>query len=399
MRKLLTALSIAVLTVSTASSAEITNQEILQKLQELEAKLKKLEVENKRLRELLEEKGSTLIAARKKTKKLKVTGRVLFRFSQTADIDESGGKSIYGDPGNGFTVRKARVRFHGKLNDNVSYMIHLRADRGSQVELWDAYVKYSFDSIPLSIKMGQFKVPLSMSYLKSGTELWFPERPVAVNKIAPVWRDVGLEATWKVSRALKLSASVLNGEGWSSDKIYNSDKKYAYVFSADVTPVDNESLRWRVRVGYEVGTDAYSKLIYTKYDAVSVERRLLDVETRLDLRSFGLSLEGGFLYDNPQDAVDSSGSSVQLGDAKGYYLQADYALPSVKGLHLVGRYSWLDPNDDVDDKYDVDYTSLGFYYLINGWQAAIRSAYIFANERHGEEVDNDLFVTEFQLLF
>jgi len=399
MRKLLTAFSVAVLMVSTASSSEVTDREILQKLQELEEKVRKLEAENRKLRELLEEKSSTLVTARKRTTKLKVTGRVLFRFSQTADIDESGGKSVYGDLGNGFTVRKARVKFNGKLNDNVSYMVHLRADRGSKVELWDAYVKYSFDSVPLTLKAGQFKVPLSMSYLKSGTKLWFPERPVAVNRIAPVWRDVGLEATWRVSPTLKLSASVLNGEGWSSDKIYNSDKKYLYTFSVDAVPVNDESLMWRIRVGCELGTDSSSKLVYKKYGAVSVERHLLDVETKVDLKSLGLSLEGGFLYDSPQDAVDESGSSVHLGDAKGYYLQADYALSPFKGLHLVGRYSWLDPNDDVDDENDVDYTSLGFYYLINGWQAAIRSAYIFANERHGKEVDNDLFVTEFQLLF
>ena len=399
MRKLLTALSIAVVTFSTASSAEVTSQEILQKLQELEIRLKKLEAENERLRELLEKKNAFLVSARKRTKELQVEGRVLIRFSQTEDIDESGGKSVYGDPGNGFTVRKARVKFHGKLNDNFSYMIHLRADRGSQVELWDAYVKYSFDSIPVTLKAGQFKVPLSMSYLKSGTKLWFPERPVAVNKIAPVWRDVGLEATWKISRALKLSASVLNGEGWSSDKIYNKDKRYLYTFAVDAIPFNNENLSWKLRLGCEFGRDSSSKLFYKKYRATSVKRRFFDVETRVDLKPFGLSLEGGFLYDNPQDAVDESGNSVRLGDAKGYYLQADYALSSLKGLHLVGRYSWLDPNDDVDDGNDVDYTSLGFYYLINGWQAAVRSAYIFANERHGKEVDNDLFVTEFQLLF
>ena len=357
MRRLLAALSVALLTVSSSPSAEIT---------------------------------FPLVTARKMTEKLQVDGRVLLRFSQTSE------KSVYGDPGNGFTVRKARVRFHGKLKDGLFYMIQLRADRGSQVELWDAYIKYSFDSIPLTLKAGQFKVPLSMSYLKSGTELWFPERPVAVNKIAPVWRDVGLEATWKISRAFKLSASVLNGEGWSSDKIYNTDKNYLYTFAADTTPFDGENLRWRFRLGCEFGRDSSSKLVYTvytKYNAVSVKRRLFDVETRIDLKPLGLSLEGGFLYDNPYGAVD------RLGDAKGYYLQADYALSSLKGLHLVGRYSWLDPNDDVNDANDVDYTSIGFYYLINGWQAAIRSAYIFANERHGEEIDNDLFVAEFQLLF
>ncbi|RUM42247.1 MAG: hypothetical protein DSY35_05670, partial [Desulfurobacterium sp.] len=104
MRKLLTAFSVVVLMVSTASSSEVTDREILRKLQELEEKVRKLEAENRKLKELLEERSSTLVTARKRTTKLKVTGRVLFRFSQTADIDGSGGKSVYGDPGNGFTV-------------------------------------------------------------------------------------------------------------------------------------------------------------------------------------------------------------------------------------------------------------------------------------------------------
>ena len=377
MKKGLLALSLVLLS-SQSFAQEVLNEEILQKLQQLEP--------------------DYTVTSRKRTKKLQVDGRVLFRFSQAEDLDENE-KTIYGDPGNGFLVRKARVRFHGKLSDNIGYMVHLGADRGSKVELRDAYVNYKFDSIPLSVKGGMFKVPLSMSYSKPGIKLWFPERPVAVNKIAPVWKDVGIAVAYAPLKNLKFTISILNGEGWSSDKIYNKDKKYLYTFAVDAVPANNEDFRWKVRAGYETGYDRYYKLVYTAYGASVVKRNLFDVETRLDIKPLGLAFEGGYLYDNPTDAKDSSGNPVNLGNAKGFYIQGDYEVPAVRNLHLVGRYSWLDPNDDVDDSNDVDYTSLGFYYLINSWQAAIRSAYVWANERHGEEKANNLFVTEFQLLF
>lgn len=125
--------------------------------------------------------------------------------------------------------------------------MQIKADRGSDVELWDAYVKYSFDSFPLSVKLGQFKVPLSMAYLKSGTMLWFPERAVAVSKIAPTWRDVGVAVNYKPLNNLKFTTSILNGEGWSSGKIYNRDKQYVYTFAVDTVPIDNGNYKWRVR--------------------------------------------------------------------------------------------------------------------------------------------------------
>ncbi len=397
MRKSLIALSTILAVPLTSQAQTISNEEILLKLQQLEKKVQELERENRELKKLLQKRS--VVPLRKKTEKVKVGGRVLFRFSQTQDIDENGGKSIFGDPGNGFTARKVRLNVKGKLNDDIGYGIQIRADRRSQVELWDAYVKYSFNSIPLSIKMGQFKTPVSMSYLKSGTKLWLPERPVAVNKIAPVWREIGVAATYRLFKGVKLTAGLFNGEGWSSDKNYNRDKKYLYTLALDATPVNNDNLTWRFRIGGELGTDDSSKMIYTKYKAASVKRHLIDVETALQFKPYNLSLEAGYLYDNPTDAKDENGKEVSLGNAKGYYAQVNYGLPFFPKVHLVGRYSWVDPNDDVDDKYDVDYTTFGFYYLINGWQAAVRSSYTWANERHGKEIDNNLFVTEFQLLF
>ncbi|MEO2068186.1 MAG: hypothetical protein ABGX27_01580 [Desulfurobacteriaceae bacterium] len=213
-------------------------------------------------------------------------------------------------------------------------------------------------------------------------KLWFPERPVAVNKIAPVWRDVGISV-----------------KGWDSDKIYNKNKKYLYVFAVDTIPLNTNSVKWKLRVGYETGYDRNSKLTYTDYSATTVKRNLFDIETRVDIKPVGLSIEGGYLFDNPTNAKDENGNEVSLGNAKGFYVQGDYQAPKLKKLHIVGRYSWVDPNTEIEDKNDVSYTSLGFYYLMNKWQAAIRGAYIWANEREVSEIDNNLAVVEFQLLF
>jgi len=167
MRKVLsiTTLFVFIQTVS-SFGAPLSQEEILQKLENLEKRVQELERENRELRKLLKESYSVK-PLRKETKKLKIGGRVLLRFSQSEDLRE-GEKTIFGDPGNGFTVRKARLHIKGELSDGISYGIQIRADRGSKVELWDAYVKYASSQIPISVKAGQFKVPVSMSYLKSG---------------------------------------------------------------------------------------------------------------------------------------------------------------------------------------------------------------------------------------
>ena len=396
MKRSLLAVSLAFITASSSQAQEISNKEILKKLQELEAKVEKLEMENRKLKELLE---ASVLPARKKDRSVKVGGRVLFRFSQTENLTQAGGKSIYGDPGNGFTVKKARFFIKGKVNEDFKYKVLIRADRGAPVELWDAYITYEPNDLPLSIKLGQFKVPLSLSYLRSGAKLSLPERPVAVNKIAPVWRDVGISLKYKFAKGYSLTGALINGEGWSSGKIYNSDRKYAYTVAFEGEPVNTENYLLKFRLGYEGGTDSSSKLVYAKYNAKSVKRHLIDAEATLKLRDYGLAVEGGYLFDNPTDGKDQNGKPVSLGNAKGYYIQADYQLPFERKLHLVARYSWVDPNTKVDDKYDVDYTTFGAYYLIHGWQAAVRTSYTFANQRKTKEISDNLFTAELQLLF
>jgi len=386
---------------------------------------------------LAESASQKEVTPRSKTQKLQVDGRVLLRFSES----QNNGKTIYGDPGDGFIPRKVRVRFHGNLNKNLKYMIHLRADRGSNVELWDAFVVYKVNQlpVPVSIKAGLFKNPVSMSYLKPGIKLWFPERAVVVNKFLDTWRDTGIQMDVqllkdKFIKKLTLVAAILNGEGWQkhNNKIYNEDDKWLYVFSLDNTLIDDKNFSIRVRAAHELGYDAGSKLIYYSvynrkisnktisgitYNKLVIDqpiaRHLTDVEAQINIKKYGIVLEGGYMFDKSNARIYYSNSNgtqknyyTDLGTASGWYAQVNLQMPVLGGLdflkklHLIGRYSEIIDVNDNDDKYDknyeVQYASFGFYYLFKEWNSAIRGDYVIAG---GDNKDNNLFCLEYQLLF
>lgn len=400
MRKLIAVASAFILStgVTAAFGQEMSNEEVLQKLQQLEEQVAELKQENQELKSLLGTKGYTAVGARKRTRKIQVVGRVVTRYSITQNSHVTDSKTLYGDTPNSMIVRKARIQVKAKLSKNVSGKIHIRADRGTGVRLWDAFIDYKFDAIPLKLRIGQQKIPVSMSYLRPGPKIWFPERPIVVRKMDSHDRDVGIRAILKPSKLFKVEAAVMNGEGVKTgestddlkNKVDNSkDRRLSYVFAVDAKPVNTDMLGLRVRAAYETG---YSYLYYQKYQA---QRNLFDIEASAKIKPVGLTLEGGYSYDNPD--IDN------YGNAKGYYVQAIYKVPveQLSNLYLLGRYSYFDPNDDKgDDDYRV--TTLGFDYFLNGWQAAIRTAYVWVNDspvKNGKDQYGNMLVTEFQFLF
>ncbi|SMP12576.1 Phosphate-selective porin O and P [Desulfurobacterium pacificum] len=408
MKKFLSAATVFMVTVGLASASvaqDYSMDEIMQKLQQLEQKVAQLEAENEALRA---SKGVRVVP-RKRTKKLTVKGRVLLRATwdkRDEIVYKSDGsintKDFYGDTPNSMIVRKARVQFQGKLNRNFSYKIHIRADRGTGVRLWDAFVDYKFDAIPLKLRMGQQKIPVSLSYLRPGPKIKFPERPIVVRDLDSHDRDVGVRAIFKPMKGLQLEAAVMNGEGVKQDeddlknKIGNiHDKRYSYVFAVDAKPVNTDVIGLRVRAAYQTG---YAYLYYTSANA---KRNLFDIEASANIKPVGLILEGGYSRDNPSHVVKTDGTPETWGNAKGYYVQADYKVPieALKNLHLLARYSYDNINTDASDaKKKV--ASYGFYYLLDGWQAAIRTAYVVANQGTDTGKDDDrMLVTELQLLF
>ncbi|ADY73149.1 phosphate-selective porin O and P [Desulfurobacterium thermolithotrophum DSM 11699] len=389
MRKFLAVSTVFMLSLGSVAAfgQEVSNDEVLEKLQQLEQKVAELEKENESLRSLVRKSGYTVMP-RKRTEKLQVDGRILLRWDQT-NFDYEGGnnKNIYGEKANGLVARKVRFRFHGNLNDNIGYMIHVRADRGETVELWDAFIDYKFDAVPLKLRMGQQKIPVSMSYLKPGPKIIFPERPIAVRKMGSHNRDLGIRAIFSPMKKLKLEAAVMDGEGFST--LRNDDKKYSYILAVDSTPINSSDFKWRIRAAYEGG---YGWAAYN--DKKVAKRNLFDLETKLDIKPVNLALEAGYLHDNPNKSTVTK--YALKGNVAGYYLQADYAVPGLQKLHLIGRYSEFDKDTDVSNN-EEKYASAGFYYLLNGWQAAIRGAYVHVIDTASNQ--KDLISAEFQLLF
>lgn len=157
-----------------------------------------------------------------KNPSLKITGFVRPKFSYTPGDD--------GDASE-FKAGKARVKFAGSISSNTSYGIQIDTVRDDV--LLDAFLVHKI--VPsFSIKAGQFKTPYSTDNLTSAPKVAFINRPYMRKDTSPAFRDMGLQATYKVSK-LDFIAAVMNGSGQNTGET-NNNKNMAYRVVARVIP-------------------------------------------------------------------------------------------------------------------------------------------------------------------
>ena len=96
-----------------------------------------------------------------------------------------------------------------------------------------------------------------------------------------------------------------------------------------------------------------------------------------------------------EDSAAKHGNSVSR--AYGYGIQGQYDLLS--NLQLTARYDEFDPNVDVDNSFDSRWYTLGCNWFIHGQDIKWQTNYTFREEMHGEDIDNDILMTHFQVLF
>jgi len=162
------------------------------------------------------------ITQAKSSSSLKISGFVRPQFSYTPSDD--------GDASE-FKAGKARIKFAGSISSSTSYGIQI--DMVRDEVLLDAFVVQKI--IPsLSIKAGQFKTPYSTDNLTSASKVAFINRPYIKSDTSPAFRDIGLQATYKVSK-FDFIASVMNGSGPNTGET-NNNKNIAYRVVARVIP-------------------------------------------------------------------------------------------------------------------------------------------------------------------
>lgn len=114
-------------------------------------------------------------------------------------------------PGNAeFLIRRARLAATGYFQKDFRYMLYARFDRG-KAELNEAFLEYR--RLPFArIRVGQFKVPFSLSSLVSSSQLDLIDRPLAVDNLVNQY-DIGLMLFGSVWRErIEYAAGLFNGE-------------------------------------------------------------------------------------------------------------------------------------------------------------------------------------------
>jgi phosphate-selective porin OprO/OprP len=206
----LTAVSLtASLPAQTASASDL--DALREQIRLLDQKLKVLERNS-------ELKDEAAVAAAKKQPKLNVgDGRVEVVSADGANSLRLRGlvqadARLYLDKANvaqdGFVLRRARLIFEGKFNDNVQYTVQPEF-AGSTVSILDANIN-TVVTPGFQVRIGRFKTPIGLEQLQSDPVAFFNERSIATN-LTPN-RDVGIQVHGDIlEKRLNYAVGVFNG--------------------------------------------------------------------------------------------------------------------------------------------------------------------------------------------
>lgn len=128
-------------------------------------------------------------------------------------------------PGNnGFSVANARLKLSGEFDGGMGYFLQTKFDNSPA--LLDAYMSYRISN-ELTLRMGQFKTPVSAEYLTSASDIDFVNRSRVVSALVP-GRQIGVQAGGElVENSFNYALSVSNGNGTGSNNNDNGDFLFA----------------------------------------------------------------------------------------------------------------------------------------------------------------------------
>ncbi len=190
------------------------------------------------------------------------------------DLEYDDGKFRFN---NGIMIRRARFALKGTLYEK--WMAELDLDFAyNEVEIKDMYIGYEFND-HVSVKVGNFKEPMSMERITSSKYLSGMERPMAVEMFA-------------AGRRLGIAATAWNRHWWVSGGFFGSEVSilqkeknrghdgYGFTARAAVSPILRDDMTLHI--------GAYGT--YRTPEALGLENRLVEFrtfpESRVDRRRF-----------------------------------------------------------------------------------------------------------------
>lgn len=239
----------------------------------------------------------------------------------------------------------------------------------------DAYLDYNLYPYA-NFRVGQFKIPFSRENLESSPNLDTINRSQVTEKLVPgrdtgsQGRDIGVQVggildSREGKKLFEYAVGVFNGAGINVSE--DNDRK----------DLDVRVLVFPVQ-GLSIGVAHYTGKTGTSGD---IDKVRTGAEAVYSINS--LSLKGEYISGR-------DGST----DKYGWYMQMGYRF--VSALEAVAKYDSFDPDKDKSgDRTDV--VTLGLNWFINK-SAKIQANYEWKTEE-GSEIDNNVFLTQFQTQF
>lgn len=297
-------------------------------------------------------------------------------------------------------VRRARLCFGGNIYSKMThYYIELDGD-SFDVGVRDFYV-YWTPMPELNAKLGYFKVPFNQQRMTTSGKLLLQDRSIASEQFDQD-RDYGFDIYGKPFEGhMEYHAAMFQGAGEDDDDRGtedNLDNELMYVFNVRYNPfgkydtVDESDLKFTETFKASV---AASVVVNPKVK----DEKLVDSDgilgvVELSMKYRGISWHNEFFARS--DDPESGGETV---DSNGFFSQAGYfVIP--KKLEIAARYSMLDPNDDVSDDLQREYTG-GINYYLRGHRSKIQTdvGHFVTEEGDDQDKNENRIRLQYQIIF
>jgi hypothetical protein len=308
----------------------------------------------------------------------------------------------------GFAVRRARLYFFGDLSAETGYKVQYQSDWGqTNPNLHVAELDYhGWDFAEAAF--GQLQTPFGYEIVMSDAYLLCTDR-ATVSTFLPADKDIGLMLSSKTSPAKPLGWQCFVGNG-SGKYAANPTGDYLWIGRLTADPAPGLALGASFSSNRNTDFSPYQSRFLKKnndpygllpaYAAAEADETSWEADLQWTNNSTSVWAE----YINTK-IEPGDGPSVR---ADGYYVYLHQFLPyrgSQDKLEAILGYQKFDANKDVTDVYDLTAYTLGLNYHVKGsrygkqrCQEMIRFNYIW-NREAADEVDNDKFVTQYQVWF
>lgn len=288
-----------------------------------------------------------------------------------------------------FVIRNSRLEIEGDVKPKLHYKAKVELSDEGEFKVLDAYGAYDATE-NLSLKIGQFSLPLFNSYITDPGTMMFANRAF-LGKYFVSSRDIGLMASYKADQLpipTKLELAVFNGNSANSSK-WSSKQSYA----------------GRLTLGKMKGLRSTFK-VYDNY-------RLTDVPDEFQhYLMYGADLRYGKELWKVESEVMIREDKTNDYDLLSAYIQGGYAFALdekniVKHIIPAARYDFMDQNKN-EGNFDVQRLSLGLGLGLSKlpFHSILRVDYewYFTNNQliffqENEQMDSDKLSVELVFMF